>query len=74
MLYEEGYKPKPVLTQGMEDAISIVSNLTPSCLKQEFPYPQQSFLIAIVTSLLDPSFSEHEGPPPPESEASVSTG
>ena len=27
MLYEEGYKPSPVLTEGMEDAISIVSTI-----------------------------------------------
>ena len=40
MLYEEDYEPGPVLTQGMEDAISIISNLSPSCLKHELSYPQ----------------------------------
>ena len=39
MLYKEGYEPKPVLTQGMEDAISIISNLSPPCLKHWFSYP-----------------------------------
>ena len=35
MLYEEDFCPEPVLTQGTEDAIAFVSNLTPSCLKHE---------------------------------------
>ena len=40
-MYEEGYEPKPMLTQGMEDAILIVGNLSPPCLKHEFlPDPQ----------------------------------
>ena len=30
MLYEEDYELEPVQTQGMEDAISIVSSLSPS--------------------------------------------
>ena len=66
MLYEEGYELKPVLTQEMEDAILIVSNLSPPCLKHEFPYAQQSCLITNVTFLTDPSFSEDKGPFPPE--------
>ena len=45
MLYEEGYELEPVLTQGMEDAISIISNLFPPCLKHEFSYHKQSHLI-----------------------------
>ena len=56
-----------MLTQGMEDAILIISNLSPPCLKPEFSYPQQSHLIPNMTLL--PRFfpsSEHEGPPPPE--------
>ena len=36
MFYREGHKPDPVLTHGMEDAISIVSNISPPCLKHEF--------------------------------------
>ena len=36
MLYEEVYEQKPLLTQGMEDAISIISNLSPPCLQYEF--------------------------------------
>ena len=55
MLYEEGYEPEPVLTQRREDAISIISNLSPPCLKHEFSYPQQSHLITNVTFLWDSS-------------------
>ena len=33
MLYEEGYKPRPVLTQGTEAAILIVSDLSPPYVK-----------------------------------------
>ena len=53
MMYEEGYDPEPVLTQGTEDAISLVSNLSPPCLKHEFSYPPTVLSIANVTS---PSF------------------
>ena len=55
MLYEEHYEPEPVLPQVMEDAISIISNLYPPCLKCEFSYPQQTHFIANVTFLLDSS-------------------
>ena len=74
MLYQEGYKAKTVLTQGMEDATSIISSLSLPCLQHEFSCHQQSCLVTYVASLLDSSFSEHEGPPPPEWEASVGTG
>ena len=66
MLYEEGYKPKPVLTQGTEDTILIISSLSPPHLQHAFYYPQQSCPTNNMASLLDSSFSEHEGPPPPE--------
>ena len=40
MLYEEDYHPEPMQTQGTEDAISLVSSLSSSCLEHEFhPYP-----------------------------------
>ena len=39
MLYEEGYEPKPVLTQGMEDTILIISSLSPPCPHHEFSDP-----------------------------------
>ena len=39
MLYEEGYEALPVLTQGTEDALLIVSNLSPPCLQHKFSYP-----------------------------------
>ena len=39
MLYKEDYEPEPVLTQRMDDGISIISNLSPSCLKHELSYP-----------------------------------
>ena len=39
-LYEEDFHPEPVLTQGTEDAIALVSILSSSCLKHEFSYPQ----------------------------------
>ena len=29
MLYKEDFHPEPVLTQGMEDSIALVSNLSP---------------------------------------------
>ena len=44
ILYVEGYKPKTVLTQGMEDVISIISNLLSPCLQCESSYPQQPTL------------------------------
>ena len=55
MLYKEDYEPEPVLTQGMEDAISVLSNLPPPCLKNDFSYPRQSYLITNVTFFLDSS-------------------
>ena len=71
MLYVEGYEPKPVLTEGTEYALSIVSNLSPTCLQHEFLLPPQQLCpIANMTSLPDSSFSEHEGPPPPGGESS----
>ena len=51
MMYEEGYYPETVLTQEMEDAISLISNLSLPYLKHEFSCPQQSCLIANVTYL-----------------------
>ena len=39
ILCEEDYEPEPVLTQGMEDAISIISNLSSPCLKCDFHTP-----------------------------------
>ena len=74
MLYKEGYKPKSVLPQGMEDAISIISNLSSPCLKHEFSYSQQFCFVTNVATVPDSSFSEHERPPPPEQEANASTG
>ena len=69
MLYEENFCPQPMLTQGMEDAIVLVSSLSPSCLKQYFLAPQQSCLLTNVTFL--PLISEHEGSPPLEWETNV---
>ena len=57
----------------MEDVIYIISILSPH-LKHEFSYPQQSYLVSNVASILDSSFSEHKGPPPPEWEASAGKG
>ena len=75
MPYDEGYEPKPVLTQGMEDTTSIISNLSPPFLQLEFLLPpQQSHPISNMVSLLDSPFSEHKEPPPPEQEANVGTG
>ena len=51
MLYKEDYEPEPVLTRGMEDAISIISNLSPPCLKHKLSYPQQSYLVTHGTFL-----------------------
>ena len=48
---ERAPKPEPVLTCGTEDAILIVSNLCPPCLKHGFSYPQQPHLITNVTVL-----------------------
>ena len=45
MLYKEDYEPEPVLTHRTEDAISVVSDLSPPCLKHVLSYPQQSCLI-----------------------------
>ena len=39
MLYEEGYEPGPVFTQRMEDAILIVSTLSPFYMQHELYYP-----------------------------------
>ena len=39
MLYEKDFCPKPVLTQRTEDAIALVSSLSPSFLKHEFSCP-----------------------------------
>ena len=66
MLYKEGYELEPVLTQGTEDVISIISNLSPPYLKHEFSYPQQSVSELMVMSLLDSSFSEYKGSSPLE--------
>ena len=66
MLYKEIYEPKPVLIQGMEDTISIISNLFPPYLQHEFSYAQQSCPVTNVISIMDSYFSEHEGPPSPE--------
>ena len=38
MQYEEGYELSPVFTQGMEDAISIVSNLSTFYIQDELYY------------------------------------
>ena len=43
MLYEEGYEPKPVLTQETEEAILVVSTFSP-CLEHKFSYPNSSVL------------------------------
>ena len=59
MLYEEGYEPEAVLTQGMEDAILIVSNLSPPCLKHGFSYHQESGLVPNVTFLPDSSLLQN---------------
>ena len=74
MLYEEGYEPKPVLTQEMEDAIFIVSNLSSPCLQHEFYYPPTDCPITNMAFLPDYSFSEHEGPLPLEWEGNVGKG
>ena len=39
MLHEEDYEPSPVFTQRMEDAILIVSYLSPFYVQHEFYYP-----------------------------------
>ena len=55
MSYEEDYELDPVLTQGMEDAISIISNLSHPCLNYELHYPKQPCLITNGTFPLDSS-------------------
>ena len=44
MLYEEGYELKPVLTQGMEDAILVVSNLSLPAYSMSFLTPNSPVL------------------------------
>ena len=44
MLYNEAYEPKPLLTQGMEDAILIISNLSPPCPQHAFSCPNSPVL------------------------------
>ena len=51
MLYVEGSKPKTVLTQGVEDVISIISNLLSPCLQCESSYPQQPSSLLIMWPL-----------------------
>ena len=45
MMYKEGYEPSPVFTQGTEDAIAIVSNLSPFIIQHEFFYPFNSLIL-----------------------------
>ena len=63
MLYGEGYKPSPVLTQGMKHAIHLLITLSLSTYSMSFANTQQSDSVTNVAFLLDSSFSEHEGPP-----------
>ena len=57
-----------------EDGYHLYNSSPFPCLEHEFSYPLQSCLVTNMAPLPDSSFSEHEGPPPPEWEASAGTG
>ena len=74
MLYKEDYHPELVQTQGTENAISLVSSLSPSCLEHEF-YPCPFPLVPAFTKVASfPLLSEHEGPPSTKQKALTSAG
>ena len=74
MLYKEDYHQELVQIHWMEDAISLVSSLLPSCLEHEF-YPCPSPLVLAFTKVVSCLLlSEHKGPPSTKQRAFMSTG
>ena len=48
MLFEDGYETRAVLTRGMEDAILIISKLSPPYIQHEFLLSPKSYFVPIL--------------------------
>ena len=53
ILCEEDYRPKPVHTHGMAEALALVSSLSPSCLNPKF-YLSPTHLILAYSKVASP--------------------